>query len=204
MEGGDISDNDRFTEVHVSDDESGVRDDIVAGVNEIKDEKASVGEEHVETSNTASHKFPSKRIFGRHGAYPCTVCKVASSKYKFTCCRFGYCSIECFREHAKPGACTAPTFVPTAERPVFKRRPTNPLLDLDIAEGDLVTKDVLNGLRNNKQIRDYASNPKLRRIFSKIDNSRDRNATLERQMLIDPEFRKVVDVIASSIGYKQL
>ena len=73
----------------------------------------------------ASHRYPSKRIFGRHGAYPCTVCKTNPSKYKFTCCRFGYCSIECFREHSKPGVCNAPATTSIADRPIFKRRATN-------------------------------------------------------------------------------
>lgn len=78
-----------------------------------------------------------------------------------------------------------------------------PLLDLDIPEGDLLSSETLSSLRSNKQVLDYVANPKLRRILVKIDNARDRHACLERQMLIDPEFSKVVDVIASAIDYNQ-
>lgn len=100
----------------VEDDKDGSEDEVAA-----EDKIDGDGTQSV----PAAHRYPSKRIFGRHGAYPCTVCKTNPSKYKFTCCRFGYCSIECFREHAKPGVCTAPAPLPVTDRPVFKRRSTN-------------------------------------------------------------------------------
>jgi hypothetical protein len=165
--------------------------------------KVEDAREAIAVGSSNVNRFPSKRIFGRHGAYPCAVCKVNPSKYKFKCCRFGYCSTACFKDHSQPGVCTAPSFYNPADRPVFKRRPTNPLADLDIPEADLLSKVTLSSLKDNKLIRDYLANPKLRRLLTKIDNSRDRHAALEKQMLIDPEFSKVVDVFASAIEYQQ-
>lgn len=142
------------------------------------------------------NRFPSRRIFSKHGAYPCTVCKTNPSKYKFRCCRFGYCSTECFSKH-KESECSV---VQHEDRPFIKRRCLNPLADLDIPEEDLIPKETLEALKSNKKITEYFADPKLRKIICKIDSAKDRALALERQMLIDPDFSTVVMSMAQAIG----
>ena len=78
------------------------------------------------TDTVETKRYAAKRIFGRHGAYPCEVCKLNPSKYKFRCCRFGYCSTDCFKKHSEAGSCSNQSNMSTnVDRPTFKRRATN-------------------------------------------------------------------------------
>ncbi len=81
----------------------------------------------------------------------------------------------------------------------MKRRYVNPLEDL---EEDLVPESVLEGLKQNKKILGLLENAKLRNIITRIDASRDRIASLERQIQIDPAFAQVINDLAEAIGFK--
>jgi hypothetical protein len=156
---------------------------------EIHSEKDEVIEDH-------KVLFPSRRLFSKSGeSLPCIVCKIAPSKYRFKCCRFGYCSTGCFSAHT---SCET-----REERPFVRRRYIDPLADLELPEEDIVPKELLEKLIEDKRVKEFLENPKLREILFKIDSCKDRHSALERFMDGDPAFLQVMDIFADILQCKK-
>ena len=171
--------------------------EVNQGPTDHQEELAPSSEQIVSSSSTP--RFPSRRIFSKHGAFPCHICNTEPSKYKFRCCRFGYCSSACYAKHQAEGNCQ-PSATNDHQEPLLKKRSLNPLEMLDIPEEDIIPDDKLEALRTNKDILGFLSHAKLRKIIARIDSSRDRISALERQMQIDPEFARVAVAFAEAVG----
>ncbi|KER21566.1 HIT zinc finger [Opisthorchis viverrini] len=119
----------------------------------------------------------------------CTVCTLASAKYKCPICLSGYCSVPCYKEH-KSGVCVPPVAtapVVTEEYDEFEE------FELEDTTGvDYVPLRKLELLRHSKHLKDLLSNPHLRSYLQNIDNSRRPDLAMEKAMR-EPLFIEFAD-----------
>merc|ERR1712224_176357 len=124
-------------------------------------------------------------------------CGGPSVKYRFSCCREQYCSLDCYRTHATM-ACAGRAAADEA-REAKQRRKAEEEKKEEEDDEEILSEVRLCGLRGNASIRQALRSREFRDVLWALDRADDRRAALESLLERDAYFARFVDNMMESI-----
>ena len=120
-------------------------------------------------------------------------------RYRFRCCRKGFCSPQCFSKHEE---CLVEDNKHLADVQISSnRRVRVDNFDLDLEESENVSDDTYAMISSDESVRAMLADPVLQKLLLKLDNSRDRRYTFSKMYDSNDLFRSFVDTIATIANF---
>ncbi|XP_078484578.1 zinc finger HIT domain-containing protein 3-like [Ciona intestinalis] len=116
----------------------------------------------------------------------CQVCNENQHKYKCPQCYKRYCSVDCYKKHKSEDSCQV-----NVEKPP-KNGEKQRSLEKQDEETEKVSEEVLERLKDSKELKDILKNPHLRKLLTEVDKN-ENTPQLINDLMQEPIFIEFAD-----------